>query len=133
MKKLMLMLILGLLTMTSAFAQTRQLTGRVTDQKGVAVANASVVVKGTKIGANTSDDGSFKITVPATAKTLVVKSINYSDAEVAIGTKTNFTIQLESSSQQLEEVIVVGYGTQRRSNVTASISKVDMTKIENKP
>ena len=104
----MLMLILGLLTMTSAFAQTRQLTGRVTDQKGVAVANASVVVKGTKIGANTSEDGSFKINVPATAKTLVVKSINYSDAEVSIGTKTNFTIQLESSSQQLEEVVVVG-------------------------
>ena len=64
MKKLMLMLILGLLTMTSAFAQTRQLTGRVTDLKGVAVANASVVVKGTKIGANTSEDGSFKINVP---------------------------------------------------------------------
>ena len=89
MKKLMLMLTLGLLTVTCVFAQTRQLTGRVTDQKGVAIANASVVVKGTKIGANTSEDGSFKITVPSTAKTLVVKSINFSDAEVAIGTKTD--------------------------------------------
>jgi len=129
----MLMLTLGLLTVTCVFAQTRQLTGRVTDQKGVAIANASVVVKGTKIGANTSEDGSFKITVPSTAKTLVVKSINFSDAEVAIGTKTNFTIQLEASSSQLDEVVVVGYGTQRRSNVTASIAKVDMSKIENKP
>ena len=127
------MLTLGLLTVTCVFAQTRQLTGRVTDQKGVAIANASVVVKGTKIGANTSEDGSFKITVPSTAKTLVVKSINFSDAEVAIGTKTNFTIQLEASSSQLDEVVVVGYGTQRRSNVTASIAKVDMSKIENKP
>lgn len=81
------MLTLGLLTMTSAFAQTRQLTGRVTDLKGVAVANASVVVKGTTIGANTAEDGSFKIAVPTSAKTLVVKSINYSDAEVSIGTK----------------------------------------------
>ena len=66
MKKLMLMLTLGLLTMTSAFAQTRQLTGRVTDLKGVAVANASVVVKGTTIGANTIEDGSFKIAVVST-------------------------------------------------------------------
>ena len=129
----MLMLTLSLLTVVSVFAQTRQLTGRVTDQKGVPVANASVIVKGTKIGANTSDDGSFKLTVPATAKALVVKSINFEEAQVTIGNNTNFTIKLEATSSQLEDVVVVGYGTQKRSNVTASISKIDATKIENKP
>ena len=129
----MLMLTLSLLTVVSVFAQTRQLTGRVTDQKGVPVANASVIVKGTKLGANTSDDGSFKLSVPATAKVLVVKSINFEEAQVTIGNNTNFTIKLEATSSQLDEVIVVGYGTQKRSNVTASISKIDATKIENKP
>ncbi len=129
----MLMLTLSLLTVVTVFAQTRQLTGRVTDQKGVPVANASVIVKGTKIGANTSDDGSFKLTVPATAKVLVVKSINFDEAQVSIGNNTNFTIKLDATTSQLDEVIVVGYGTQKRSNVTASISKVDASKIENKP
>ncbi len=129
----MLMLTLSLLTVVSVFAQTRQLTGRVTDQKGVPVANASVIVKGTKNGANTNDDGTFKLTVAATAKVLVVKSINFEEAQVTIGNNTNFAIKLEATSSQLEEVIVVGYGTQKRSNVTASISKIDATKIENKP
>ena len=129
----MLMLTLSLLTVVSVFAQTRQLTGRVTDQKGVPVANASVIVKGTKIGANTNDDGSFKLAVPATAKVLVVKSINFDEAQVTIGNNTNFTIKLEATSSQLEEVVVVGYGTAKKSNVTASISKIDASKIENKP
>ena len=129
----MLMLTLSLLTVVSVFAQTRQLTGRVTDQKGVPVANASVIVKGTKIGANTTDDGSFKLAVPATAKVLVVKSINFEEAQVTIGNNTNFTIKLEATSSQLDEVVVVGYGTTKKSNVTASISKIDATKIENKP
>ena len=129
----MLMLTLSLLTVVSVFAQTRQLTGRVTDQKGVPVANASVIVKGTKIGANTTDDGSFKLAVPATAKVLVVKSINFEEAQVTIGNNTNFTIKLEATSSQLDEVVVVGYGTAKKSNVTASISKIDATKIENKP
>ena len=129
----MLMLTLSLLTVVSVFAQTRQLTGRVTDQKGVPVANASVIVKGTKIGANTTDDGSFKLAVPATAKVLVVKSINFEEAQVTIGNNTNFTIKLEATSSELDEVVVVGYGTTKKSNVTASISKIDATKIENKP
>jgi len=127
------MLTLSLLTVVSVFAQTRQLTGRVTDQKGVPVANASVIVKGTKIGANTTDDGSFKLAVPATAKVLVVKSINFEEAQVTIGNNTNFTIKLEATSSELDEVVVVGYGTTKKSNVTASISKIDATKIENKP
>jgi len=90
MKKLLLMLALGVMTFLTSFAQTRQLSGKVTDTKGAAIANASVIVKGSKVGANTSEDGSFKLSVPANAKTLVVKSINFSDVEVSIGNKTVF-------------------------------------------
>ena len=129
----MLMLTLGLLTVATVFAQNRQLAGRVTDQKGAPVANASVTVKGTKLGVNTKEDGTFKLSVPATAKTLVVQAINYTEAQVSIGAKTTFAIQLEDDSSQLDEVVVVGYGTQKKSNVTASISRVDASKIENKP
>lgn len=127
------MLALGVMTFLTSFAQTRQLSGKVTDTKGAAIANASVIVKGSNVGVNTSEDGSFKLSVPANAKTLVVKSINFTDAEVTIGNKTNFTIQLESSTNNLEEVVVVGYGTVKKSNATAAVSTIGGKNLENKP
>ncbi len=129
----MLFLFFGLTSVLFAFAQGKQLTGKVIDQNGAAVANASVIVKGTTNGTTTDAGGQFKLSVGNDAKSIIVKSVNFSDQEVSIGNKTNFTILLEPSSQLLEEVVVVGYGTQKRSNLTASIVKVDATKIENRP
>jgi TonB-linked SusC/RagA family outer membrane protein len=117
----------------SVFAQTRQISGIVTDQKGTPSPSASITIKGAKIGTSTAEDGTFKLSVGESAKVLQVKSINFIDQEITLGSKLSFVIKLETATQNLEEVVVVGYGTQRKSNVTASIAKIDASKIENKP
>lgn len=133
MRKFMIFCAVNLWMAASVFAQTRQISGIVTDQKGTPIPSASITIKGAKLGTSTAEDGSFKLSVPETAKTLQVKSINFIDQDVALGTKTSFMIKMEAATQNLEEVVVVGYGTQRKSNVTASIAKIDASKIENKP
>lgn len=116
-----------------AFSQEKVITGKVTDKNGAPVSGASVSVMGTTKGVLTSDAGAFQIRVSSTDKALVIRAVNFSDAQVDIGNKSNLVVQLESSTKALEEVVVVGYGTQRRSNVTASIAKIDAAKIENRP
>ena len=64
------------------------------------------------------------MSVPATAKTLVVQAINYTEAQVSIGAKTTFAIQLEDNSSQLDEVVVVGYGTQKKSTLVGAVSQI---------
>lgn len=121
------------LAVTQIAAQSRTVKGKITDDKNNPVANASVLVKGTTTGTTSGADGSFSLNVPATAKVLVVSSLNFTTQEVAIGTKTNITVSLQSSSQNLQEVVVVGYGTQRKQDVTASVAKVGGDKVANVP
>ncbi|MBA4195917.1 MAG: hypothetical protein C0459_00025 [Chitinophaga sp.] len=134
MRKLLFLLATALLLGGVGLAQTmRTLTGKVTDAKGAAISNATVTVKGSTVGTTTDADGAFTIKVPATAKVLAISSLNFNTYEVAIGNKTNFTVTLESATQNLEEVVVVGYGTQKKKNVTASVSSIGSEKVENKP
>jgi len=126
MKKLLLMLALGVMTFMTSYAQTRQISGKVTDTKGAAIANASVIVKGTTSGTNTSEDGSFKLNLPANAKTLVVKSINYVDLEVAVGTSNSITIKMTSTANNLEDVVVVGYGTTKKQLIRVLLQQLKL-------
>lgn len=133
MRKLVTMCLCIVLAVTQIAAQSRTVKGKITDDKNNPVANASVLVKGTTTGTTSGADGSFSLNVPATAKVLVISSLNFTTQEVAIGTKTNITVSLQSSSQNLQEVVVVGYGTQRKQDVTASIAKVGGEKVANVP
>ncbi len=132
MRKLFAMLC-GILALTQIAAQTRSVKGKVTDDKNAPVSSASVIVKGTTIGTTTSSDGSFSINVPASAKTLVITSLNFSPQEIAIGSKTDVSVKLQAITQNLEEVVVVGYGTQKKKNLTASVSSIGASQVENKP
>jgi TonB-linked SusC/RagA family outer membrane protein len=117
-----------LLTLQVA-AQERLVTGRVTDAKdGSPITNASVVVKGGTKGTSTDANGSFRLSVPATATTLVVSSVSFGRREVAIGTGA-IEVTLEQTNAALDEVVVVGYGTQRRREVTGAITKVSSDQI----
>jgi len=118
---------------TQIAAQTHTIKGKVTDSKSNPVPNASVVVKGSAAGTTTDVSGNFSINVPATAKTLVISSLNFTSQEVSIGNKTSVTVSLVSSVQDLQEVVVVGYGTQKKTNVTGSVTTVKASEIENKP
>ncbi len=133
-KRLLIATILPMLLFSlSAIAQDKVVSGKVTDSKdGTALQNATVMVKGTKIVTQTGADGTFKVKVPATAKTLVISSIGFADKEVAIGAG-DITVSLTQSNSELNEVVVVGYGVQRKKDVTGAIAKVGGDKIANVP
>ncbi|MDR0537950.1 MAG: TonB-dependent receptor [Tannerellaceae bacterium] len=123
MKKLIYLLFCLTAILGSAFAQTVRVTGNVLSaDDGEPIIGASVMVKGTTIGEVTDLNGTFTINAPAGAKTLVVSYVGMISQEVPI--KPNITVTLASDTQKLEEIIVVGYGTQRKKDVTSSISRV---------
>ena len=110
-----------------ASAQTKVITGKVTDSKdGSGLPSVSVLATGgiAKAGTQTSSDGSFKITVPASAKKLVISLIGYEKQEITIGDQTSFTISLKASSDQLNDVVVIGYGSARKKDVTGAVASV---------
>ena len=108
----------------SASAQNRVVTGTVKDSMGPVLA-ASVVVEGTTIGVSTDLDGKFRIDVPATAKQLKVSFIGYNDAYVTLhAAQTNYEVTLVESSNQLDDVVVVGYATVKRRDVVGSVSSI---------
>lgn len=133
MRKTLMFVVSMLLLTGSLFAQTRVITGKVTDEKGGPIPNASVMIKGSNTGATTNSEGAFSITVPASAKVLVISSIGLSSAEVTIGNKTSIDVSLKSLDKELQEVVVVGYGTQKKSSVTANITTVKGAALADKP
>ena len=130
-----LSIMLGMLLLcTQLLAQNRTITGKVTDEAGNPIPNASVQIRGAKGGTATGADGTFTISVPLTAKALVVSSVNYTAQEVPLGKNTTFVNpQLKTTEGSLSEVVVVGYGSQRKSEVTSSVSKVAGDKLAQVP
>ena len=108
----------------SAFSQTKQITGKVTDDKGSPVVGASVSAKGSKSGAATHTDGSFIINVPLSVTSLIISSVGYSQQEISLGDQTTVTVALVASTQSLNDVVVIGYGTVRRKDVTGAVASV---------
>ncbi|MDR1056851.1 MAG: TonB-dependent receptor, partial [Prevotellaceae bacterium] len=112
-----------------AQAQT-SITGKVSDAKsGEAIPFASVVVKGTTIGVNTDIDGNYSISVPATATTLVFSEVGHTDLEVDISGRTVINVAMEPGATQLDEVIVVAYGTASRATITGAAATIKPEKI----
>jgi TonB-linked SusC/RagA family outer membrane protein len=134
MRKLLALLTVFLLFAGHLFAQDqRTISGRVTDDKGVALPNVSVLVKGTNTGTTTNSEGSYSLTVPASAKQLVFSSVGMETKEMAIGTSNTVNASLVSTEKTISEVVVVAYGTQKRSDLTGSVATVKAPDIENKP
>lgn len=112
-----------LLLSAMAMAQT-VVTGKVTDSKdGSPVVGVTVTAKGTKTSVQTASDGSFKITVPASAKSLVFTSVGFAPQEAAVGSGT-VNISFVQTSAVLNDVVVIGYGTARKKDLTGSVTAV---------
>jgi TonB-linked SusC/RagA family outer membrane protein len=107
-------------------------TGRVTDIKGEGLPGVTVLVKGTTVGTTTGADGTFSLDAPANA-TLVFSSIGYAGQEIPVNNRTAINITLSDSNQALSDVVVVGYLTQKREDVTGSVASVAAVDVKRAP
>ncbi|HEX2627932.1 MAG TPA: SusC/RagA family TonB-linked outer membrane protein [Chitinophagaceae bacterium] len=108
-----------------AFSQNKSVSGKVTDSRdGTPVAGATVSGKGTKVATQTGADGSFTLSLPNEVTTLVISNIGFATQEIAMEGKTNFSVTLAVSNASLGEVVIIGYGTAKRKDLTGSITTV---------
>lgn len=117
-----------------SFAQESIITGTVVDsENNQPLPGASIVVKGTSIGMVSDFDGNFSIKVPSNESVLVISYVGFHSQEMAVRNKTSLVIMLIPDSETLDEVVVVGYGTQKKINLSGSVAVVDMKKLEDRP
>jgi TonB-dependent starch-binding outer membrane protein SusC len=129
----MLGLVMGLILLTFSAMAQRTVTGRVTDEKGVPIPNVSVVIKGTQTGTVTNTEGFYTVTVQPAARILIFSSVDRGSLEVNIGDRSVINASLSTTEQNLEEIVVVGYGTQRRADVTGNVSQISGNKLRDQP
>ncbi len=108
------------------------ITGTVLDENKLPLSGVTVKVKGTNNGVQTDLSGNFKINVPDNA-VLVISYVGYEEQEVAVGTQTELTIQMTPSTKQMDQIVVVGYGSQKKKDLTGSVSIVTAADIANRP
>ncbi|WP_324673415.1 TonB-dependent receptor [Hymenobacter sp. GOD-10R] len=108
--------------------------GTVTDDKGSPLPGATIILKGANgVGASSDAEGRFSLTVPTGNETLIVSSIGFVAQEIQLGGKTTITIKLVTDTKALDEVVVVGYGTQKRSDITGAVGSVKASELVERP
>lgn len=112
--------------------KTKKITGLVIDENGEPVIGANVIEKGTTNGTVTDIDGRYSLSVPESS-VLTVSYIGYADKEVRVGTGTIIDVSLLEDTQALDEVVVVGYGTMKKSDLTGSVVNVNQEQLRNLP
>ena len=120
--------VVALLTAMLSFAQDKNITGVILDENNTGIAGAYVIVKGETRGAMTDDKGQFNISV-SPSDVLVASFLGYIDQEIKVGSQTKVTFKLVPSANELEGVVKVAYGTQRKASVIGAISTVDMSTL----
>ena len=115
------------------WAQSITLKGIVKDDFGESIIGASVLQKGTTNGTVTDLDGNFTLTVPNKNAVLVISFIGYLTQEITVGNQTHFNVLLKEDAQNLDEVIVIGYGTAKKSDLTGAVTRADMGALEKSP
>ncbi len=116
-----------------ALAADRTLTGQVTDEKNESLPGVSVILKGTQRGTVTDADGRYKLDVPDGGSTLVFSFVGYLSQEVRIGNQTSVNISLKADSKVLDEIVVIGYGTTKKSDLTGAVSGVKEAELLERP
>jgi hypothetical protein len=111
------------------FAQERTITGKVTAEGEGPLPGVNVTVQGTTIGAITDLNGAYSLKVPGTTSVLIFSSIGYSTKQVAVGSQTVIDMALVSDTKALQEVVVTGYTSQRRKDLTGAVGVVEPAKL----
>ena len=117
----------------SSIPLEQNISGTVKNEAGEALIGATVSAKGTTLGALTDDEGRFELSVPDEVTTLVVSYIGYTSQEIEIGGRTVINIVMAEGVSTLDEVVVVGYGTQKKANLTGAVSVITAEALENRP
>ncbi len=117
----------------NGFAQSNIITGKVTGPAGEALAGVSVIVKGTSQGTSTNNAGNFSLNVSDPNSILIISALGYEDLEINLEGRSSVSIKLSMATRQLEQVVVVGYGTQRKKDLTGSSASVKGSEIANIP
>lgn len=107
-----------------AFSQTKVISGKITDAGGNPVQGATVSVKGSKSGTSTDASGNFKVTVPSATTTLVVSSVGYAKQEINVSSQSEVTVALVTTNANLNEIVVTGYATARRKDLTGAVASI---------
>ena len=127
------LILFAVLAVSLGYAQTKVVTGTVVSSlDGTVLPGVNVIVKGTTIGTTTDFDGGFSLSV-SSEDLLVFSYVGFKTQEVSVGNKSSFSISLEEDASQLDEVIIVGYGTQKKANLTGSLSTVKTDDIKDRP
>jgi TonB-dependent starch-binding outer membrane protein SusC len=132
-KRITIFIAMILTAASLAKAQDIVVKGVIRDQQNQTLPGASVLVKGTQSGTVTDVDGNYSIGVPNEQAVLVISFIGYGTQEVTVGNRTQIDVTLGADLKTLNEVVVIGYGTQKRGDVTTSIASVDTKDIEERP
>jgi TonB-linked SusC/RagA family outer membrane protein len=133
-RRITLSMLLTMLASAMLFAQDRKVTGKVVDQTdGRGIPGVNVSLKGVPSNVSTNSDGLFTIQVRSNTDVLVFSYIGYIRQQITAGTQTNITVRLAPDNKDLDEVVVVGYGTQKKVTLTGAVSTVDLKKVEDVP
>jgi len=127
-----LIMLLSFMAFTAS-AQSIKISGTVKDTKGEIIPGVSVKVKGTSTATLTSDEGKFSLAVPSSQSILIFSFIGYDTKEVTVGNSTNLVVTIQDQNNSLNDVVVVGYGVQKKVNVIGSVATIDAKAIENRP
>ncbi|MGA9648258.1 SusC/RagA family TonB-linked outer membrane protein [Pedobacter sp.] len=127
-----LIMLLSFMAFTAS-AQSIKISGTVKDTKGEIIPGVSVKVKGTSTATVTSDEGKFSLAVPSSQSILIFSFIGYDTKEVTVGNSTNLVVTIQDQNNSLNDVVVVGYGVQKKVNVIGSVATIDAKAIENRP
>ena len=111
----------------------QQITGKVVDENDVPLLGVTILFEGTSVGTTTDFDGNYSVTVPENATTLVVSFVGYRTQRIDINVQDVINVKLEPGTSKLDEVVVVGYGTQQRKDITGSIASIEADQIESRP
>lgn len=132
-RKLTTLFLLVFLMTNLSFAQQKQITGKVTDESGTPTPGVTVIVKGTTIGTITDIDGKYNLKVPANANILSFSFIGMTTIDVKIGQNSTINAVMKTETTGLDEVVVVGYGTQKRANVVGAVASVEGERLQSIP
>ncbi len=108
-------------------------SGKITDASGNGLPGVSLLVKGSRISTITDLNGEYSINIPDNKSILIFSSVGYTTQEITVGNRTNLNVILQSDIKTLDEVVVVGYGTQKKSDVTAAVATVNVKNLEKQP